>query len=505
MKEITTLLADDDYLVLQDLQQLVDWKALGFCIIGTASNGKNALAIAQKEHPDLIITDISMPVMDGFDLIETLQKKYTDTYIIFISSYADFGYAKRAIKNGVRSYILKNEITAQSLTEQLKEVREFLQSQSHRQQRDIRSMLTGYFRENQADERLPEEYRHRRYLFFFLARQIPLERLNLHFQHLSHYGEELYQSVIPSLLGPFKDAIAFTMEENLIVGIPAKSMPDGYSRTAVSQTLSFLKKQTEALFPSAFTATHLSEKLTLRELRERYVHLERLLHFQNSFPAETQADLTPLLQKPFAPVRQSFPYRLLTESVSKPEGFRNALETHIRLLFEARDADNLFMLYHNLMLQMDELSGHLLPLPASSLFEGQEELVSFLRDTYASLCEVLTRSAKTSCSVPVGNAIEYMKQHFSDSSLTVEQIASAAFLSSSRLSVLFRQEMNQTVNDYLTELRISHAVYLLQNSNYKIYEIAEKAGYKSSQYFSQVFFQKTGQKPLYFRQNKPSS
>ena len=163
------------------------------------------------------------------------------------------------------------------------------------------------------------------------------------------------------------------------------------------------------------------------------------------------------------------------------------------------------MLYHNLMLQMDELSGHLLPLPASSLFEGQEELVSFLRDTYASLCEVLTRSAKTSCSVPVGNAIEYMKQHFSDSSLTVEQIASQAFLSSSRLSVLFRQEMNQTVNDYLTDLRISHAVYLLQNSSYKIYEIAEKAGYKSSQYFSQVFFQKTGQKPLYFRQNKPSN
>lgn len=505
MKEITTLLADDDYLVLQDLEQLVDWKALGFRIIGTASNGKTALAIAQKEHPDLIITDISMPVMDGFDLIETLQKKYPDTYIIFISSYADFGYAKRAIKNGVRSYILKNEITAQSLTEQLKEVREFLHNQSHRQQRDIRSMLTSYFRENQEDKFLPEEYRHRRYLFFFLAQQIPLERLNLHFQHLSHYGEEFYQSVIPSLLGPFKDAIAFTLEETLIVGIPVRSMPDGCSRTAVSQTLSHLKRQTEALFPSAFTASCLSEKRTLRELRERYLPLERLLHFQNSLPSEAIADLSELLQQPFAPVHQSFPYRLLTESVSQPKEFFDALETHVKLLFKARDADNLFLLYHNLMLQMDELSGHLLPLPSSSLFAGQTELIDFLEHTYTSLCEILTRSAKTSCSVPVGKAIAYMKQHFSDSSLTVEQIASAAYLSSSRLSVLFRQEMNQTINDYLTELRISHAVYLLQNSSYKIYEIAEKAGYKSSQYFSQVFFQKTGQKPLYFRQNKPSS
>lgn len=97
-----------------------------------------------------------------------------------------------------------------------------------------------------------------------------------------------------------------------------------------------------------------------------------------------------------------------------------------------------------------------------------------------------------------------MKKNLSDNNLTIDQIAEAAYLSSSRLSVLFRKETGQTVNDYLTDLRISHAIHLLENSNYKIYEIAEKTGYKSSQYFSQVFNQRTGRRPLSFRQKKPS-
>lgn len=122
MKTIKTLLVDDDYLVIQDLKNLVDWNKLGFQITGTATNGKTALALATKQKPELIITDISMPVMDGFDFIETVKKDFPNTYIIFISSYASFTYAQRAMENGIRDYILKNEITSQLLEERLLKV-----------------------------------------------------------------------------------------------------------------------------------------------------------------------------------------------------------------------------------------------------------------------------------------------------------------------------------------------------------------------------------------------
>lgn len=83
MKTIKTLLVDDDYLVIQDLKNLVDWNKLGFQITGTATNGKTALALATKQKPELIITDISMPVMDGFDFIET-EKKIFQILILFL-------------------------------------------------------------------------------------------------------------------------------------------------------------------------------------------------------------------------------------------------------------------------------------------------------------------------------------------------------------------------------------------------------------------------------------
>lgn len=75
MPRITTILVDDDYLVLKDLQSMINWDQLGFSIVGTASTGKSALALAMKCSPSLVITDISMPVMDGFDFTEILQKK----------------------------------------------------------------------------------------------------------------------------------------------------------------------------------------------------------------------------------------------------------------------------------------------------------------------------------------------------------------------------------------------------------------------------------------------
>lgn len=504
MAEITTLLADDDYLVLQDLQTLVDWKALGFRIIGTASNGRTALEIARREHPDLVITDISMPVMDGFDFIDTLRKQYPDTYMILISSYADFGYAKRAIQSGVRSYILKNEVTADSLKKQLMEAREFLMNQTHRIQRDIRSLMTGYFRESLEDAILPEELMHRRYYFFFFTEHLPLENLSLHFQHLPQYGESLYQKLMPSLLAPFKNAFAITIDETLIAMIPQGSLPYGSSSTAVSKTFRQLKDHAQALLQNTVVASFLPDRMPLSEGRRQYFQLQRALHFQSCFPGCAVSDLSELSKRPFAPVRQLFPYHLLSDSLERPDAFLKALSSYLHQVFEARDADSLFLLYHNLLLQMGELSGHMLSLPRAKYFENGSDLVGFLEETYGSLRELHNRDQNPGYSAPVAKAIDYMKEHFSDSSLTVEQIAGEVFLSASRLSVLFRQETQQTVNDYLTDLRISHAVYLLSNSSLKIYEIAEKSGYKSSQYFSQVFQQKTGRKPLHFRQKKPS-
>lgn len=179
------------------------------------------------------------------------------------------------------------------------------------------------------------------------------------------------------------------------------------------------------------------------------------------------------------------------------------LKAYTDLLFEAMDGDGVFMLYHNLILQIEELSGHMVAITDRKLFWDQAGLLAFFEEVYKEVLQYLNRKGNANYAPWLSGAIDYMKKNYGDSSLTVEQIAETAGLSVSRFSVLFRQETGQTVNDYLTEIRMSQAVFLLENSNCKIYEIAEKVGYKSSQYFSQIFSQKTGFKPLHFRKKKP--
>lgn len=118
------LIVDDDSFVCNGLRTLIDWDELGAEVIGEARNGEDAFNIAMETHPDLIISDIKMPVMDGMELCRKVKESMTDTFIILLSGYEDFNYACSAIKYGVRSYILKpiNRAKINQLIDEIKKV-----------------------------------------------------------------------------------------------------------------------------------------------------------------------------------------------------------------------------------------------------------------------------------------------------------------------------------------------------------------------------------------------
>ncbi len=85
----------------------IDWESLGFSVVGTAQNGKEALELIEEHHPDLLISDIKMPFMDGLELSKTIHENYINTKIILFSGWDDFEYARTAISYGVSQYIMK--------------------------------------------------------------------------------------------------------------------------------------------------------------------------------------------------------------------------------------------------------------------------------------------------------------------------------------------------------------------------------------------------------------
>ncbi len=503
MKKIKTLLVDDDYLVLQDLKKMVEWEALGFQIIDTAANGKQAQEQAEKNMPDLIVSDISMPVMDGFDFIEEIRKKNPRIYVILISSYASFDYARRALHNHIHSYILKNEMTAESLTKELLQAKKYIFQNESLQKEEMEMVLKKYFAAKSETQMSGPQIMRQKFVFFFVAEQIPLEKLKQHFEYILEAGTRLNREAKSTVEEISSDIYTFSQEEFMVVAMPGEIFGKPFSETSVSKVYWTLRDKIRKTEKAAVQIYVIPEKLSVKDGKKEFYHVLPWLHFFNSFPEYAKWDLSEFRGKQFVGVAQGFSYDCLKKSWNHPEIFIKEFRHYVDILFESMDADGIFMLYHNLFFQLEELSGHMVPFSDRNFFSGKREYMEFFEEIYEKIQQYRNRQGELGYAPWLAEAIHYMKDNYANSSLTVEQIAERVSLSASRFSVLFRQETNQTVNDYLTELRISQAVFLLENSNYKIYEIAEKVGYKSSQYFSQIFSQKTGYKPLHFRKKKP--
>ena len=104
------MIVDDEPLALENFAELVDWEANGHQLVGCAENGQKALQLIHHVKPDVVFTDIRMPLMDGLELAKTLNEQYPEISVVLLTAYRDFEYAHKAISFGVREYLLKNQI-----------------------------------------------------------------------------------------------------------------------------------------------------------------------------------------------------------------------------------------------------------------------------------------------------------------------------------------------------------------------------------------------------------
>ena len=125
---IKVFLVEDEVIIRESVKNSIDWEKEGYEFAGEASDGELALPLILEEKPDIVITDIRMPFMDGLELSRIVKEKLPDTKIIILSGYDDFGYAKEAIKIGVTEYLLK-PVSAAVLLEHLQEVADKIQKQ----------------------------------------------------------------------------------------------------------------------------------------------------------------------------------------------------------------------------------------------------------------------------------------------------------------------------------------------------------------------------------------
>ena len=140
-------LAEDEVIVRETIKRMIPWENLGFELVGEAADGEMALPLLIRQQPDLLITDIKMPFMDGLTLARLAKKEVPGLKVVILSGYDDFNYAKQAINIGVEDYLLK-PITKNALIERLTEIRS-----RYEDEKTQREYYEKFHREMQAYEK----------------------------------------------------------------------------------------------------------------------------------------------------------------------------------------------------------------------------------------------------------------------------------------------------------------------------------------------------------------
>ena len=141
---LKTFLVEDEVVVRETIKKMIPWEEHGFCLVGEAADGEMALPLIRKTKPDLLITDIKMPFMDGLTLARMVKKDMPEIRIVILSGYDDFNYAKQAIGIGVEDYLLK-PITKKAFIERLEEIRSHYEKQQNQKE-----YYEKFYREIQA-------------------------------------------------------------------------------------------------------------------------------------------------------------------------------------------------------------------------------------------------------------------------------------------------------------------------------------------------------------------
>ena len=145
----TILIVEDEYLVRQGLTKLVNVAAYDMEIIGQAENGRQAWELIQKQVPDIILTDINMPQLNGIQLASLVRETYPQVHLVFLTGYDDFNYALSAVKLGVDDYLLK-PFSRQDIEEMLGKIKQKLDKEEKEEQ--LQDLLTDKFEGNMAQK-----------------------------------------------------------------------------------------------------------------------------------------------------------------------------------------------------------------------------------------------------------------------------------------------------------------------------------------------------------------
>lgn len=494
---ISVMIVDDESLYIDEIKLLYSFQDHGFDLVCTASNGKDALEKFHQYAPQVVITDIEMPILNGIDLCREIRKSNSRTRLLFLTAYDEFNYIKSALHVSAFDYLLKYELSEQLLTEKMQDIREQIEAEHLAQSELLLSAIYSLFQspENQVSgSSFLSDLLSRSYLYIVAELNQPLPLVPLSSVPLAALND--YRTLLSK--GAEKYCFVIRDSQLLFLVSPRHFSSESSLANLVSAKLGDLQERLgqDARLFTFFTA---AQPLCLPDFHRLYFDRLPLFFMKYFYPAGAPISL---LDPPPAPLCPKIDLASFYQALHEAD--QSQAEQAIQAIFQALGQSKNYEL---LLSTMQKLYYHLKDAGADALCPVAEpsdcrtfaDLENWLFQAARGCIEEKRRIPLDKLSPPVRKAIVYIHQHLSIQDLTLETVAEQVFLSVGQLNKLLKKEAGITMYQYIKSSRINLAKRLLRSTNCPVYEIAEQCGYRSSQHFSQLFHEATGKSPSAFR------
>lgn len=537
-------LAEDEVVVRETIKRMIPWEELGFELVGEAADGEMALPLLIRQQPDLLITDIKMPFMDGLTLARLAKKEIPGLKVVILSGYDDFNYAKQAIGIGVEDYLLK-PITKNALIERLSEIRS-----RYEHEKTQKEYYEKFQREMQAYEKnssrdffealvggsmdMMEVYKRAEKL----GLDIVAEAYNV-LIFTMNYDEDFsgqrdeyssWEAESLELLENFfaGHSSAMLFRSNIFsYGVLLKGQRETIeenTRACVDEIRKILSRQDgrrEWFLAVGQSVDRLSQiqksyHTASRAFSQRYLYDENILYYDemetmehpggqaetedNAYlqkvdvnalnPAILQKFLSNGLQEETENFVKDYFYAIGQEPMESLV-FRNYVILNVRF--------SVISFIKGLGCDTNEMESADTEEVLAESGKNMESAIAYAKKMISQAIEIRDQNSGNKNRSILKTAVDFIDSHYMDEEISLNTVANVANVSSNHFSALFSQNMGQTFIEYLTTLRMNKAKELLRCTGMRSSEIAGEIGYKDAHYFSYLFKKTQGMTPSDYR------
>lgn len=514
----SVLLVDDERIIREGIASIIDWENLGFSLCGTAQNGIEAINMIDSNPPDVVITDIKMPVLNGLELIERAKKQYPDIIFIVLSGHGEFEFASTAMKHGVKHYLMK-PCNEGKIIEVLEDVKSELSQREdreefilrNRQNMDkvlplVREQFIRDFIMNRAYTR--EEFEYYRKL---LGIESSCVRLML-FQPEGDYGfEEILAlvNIIETVIG--KEILCFnTVVKNqvllLIDAIPINEMTGFIGRI----------KETFNYYNAKEINISYSDSGCFEEAPLMYKDAQECLTYSFYLGGGSVISRGDLISEGGKTDNDSmfFDYEKISASIKSGnvENVEREIDAFFKELKSAKLGINIAKTYcMELFLVLarqhraEDSDKYMKRVLEMQMMDSLDKIQQFLKEAGIKLAKLNYEGIVKRHGKLVRTIIKHVNENIDNENLSLKWLASEVlFMNVGYLSKLFNKEMGEKFPHYLMKLRMEKARELIRTSEEdRVSEVARKVGFgDNAQYFSHLFKKCTGYTPSEYKRGK---